>query len=105
MCTAKRVCAVYKFGQYTLTIAKGVEGLHRFGESVLSTVKQVGGFQRFGKSVLTCNRLSELCRVRFGHRKACKKLAEVRRVRLCFLPRKAHRRLAEVWGTSFDHQA
>ena len=63
-----------------MTFVKRVGGLDRFGESVLPTVKRVGGFQRFGKSVLTCRRLAEFSGVRFVHRKACRTLAEVRRV-------------------------
>ena len=75
--TAKRVGGLKSFGEFVFTTkkhvgglqtAKRVGGLQRFGKYVLTNAKLVGGLQSFGEFILTirkaCRRLAEVCRIR-----------------------------------------
>ena len=81
------------------------ESCSGFVECVLITANSVAGLQKVGKYVWpTINRLGGLQRlkVHFDHRKACRRLPEVRRLR--FVYRKPCSRLAVVWRVRFDHR-
>ena len=73
---------------------------------VLTTAKRVIGLQRYRECFdnrEACQRLAELCRVRFDHRKSCGRLlAEVRSAH--FDHSKACKDPAEFRGVRFDNR-